>query len=261
MNKKYECGCKEYDTVSELDIKRLTPYIQPILSDKLDIYGGEVLLRYQLPNGTICPASKFINKLASSGLLPDVTSYILSDIIKNERDLISNYHIFINTTPQLFEDKIFINDCINIAQKNKFKLVLELTEQEPFLEEGRGTSMIKSLSKLGIMFALDDFGTGCSVLSYLKHLPIDYIKIDKLFIQDALFDVRSRIIIDAIIRMSENMNIRVIAEGIENEKQFNVLKKLGVKYFQGYHLGKPMSLTSFIGGISKKTISIHDDLL
>ncbi len=242
MNNSVGTESKELDTVREIDKKRIIPYIQPILSDNLDMFGGEVLLRYLSSKGTIWPASEVISKIIVSGLLPEITSHLLSQVIAYIQNFTPDYHVFINTTPQLFEDRIFITNCINIAQEKKVKLVLELTEQESFLGEGRGTSIINTLSELGVKFALDDFGTGCSVLSYLKYLPIDYIKIDKLFIQDILFDARSRIIVDAIISMSKSMNIRIIAEGIESKEQFNILKKMGGEYFQGYYLDRPMPL-------------------
>ena len=98
------------------------------------------------------------------------------------------------------------------------------------------------LSNLGVLIAIDDFGTGYSSLQYLRQLPIDYLKIDKSFIDDIQTNENAEVIIRTINSMAKNLNLKTVAEGVETEEQFSLLKKLGCDYFQGYLFGTPGDL-------------------
>ncbi len=97
---------------------------------------------------------------------------------------------------------------------------------------------------MGVMIAIDDFGTGYSSLEYLRQLPIDYLKIDKSFVFDLDKEDSSRVIIETIISMANHLNLKTVAEGVETEAQFEILKSIGCDLFQGYLFGKPGDLMS-----------------
>jgi EAL domain-containing protein (putative c-di-GMP-specific phosphodiesterase class I) len=101
------------------------------------------------------------------------------------------------------------------------------------------------LRKEGIRFALDDFGTGYSSLTYLKKLELDIIKIDRAFIQDIINDKNDAALVDAILSIAHNFNMKVIAEGVEELNQVKQLSKMGCKYFQGYYFSRPIPLNEF----------------
>jgi EAL domain-containing protein (putative c-di-GMP-specific phosphodiesterase class I) len=102
-----------------------------------------------------------------------------------------------------------------------------------------------ALRKLGIRFSMDDFGTGYSALGYLKRLPVDELKIDRTFVEDIHEDDQSRAMAEAILGIAGFLGLRVVAEGIENEQQFELLRDKGCNLFQGYHLGRPMTAEAF----------------
>ena len=96
-----------------------------------------------------------------------------------------------------------------------------------------------SLKTKGVRFALDDFGTGLSSLTYLKQFPVDYVKIDGSFVRDIMTDPVDRNLVKAINQLAHTMNIKTIAEYVENEEIHNVLDEMSIDYVQGYHIGRP----------------------
>ena len=103
-----------------------------------------------------------------------------------------------------------------------------------------------SLRERGVRFSLDDFGTGYSSLSYLKQLPLDQLKIDKSFIQDALIDRNSEAIVEIIMSLAVNLGLRVVAEGVETEDQWSFLKGNNCHSFQGYYFGRPVDVAELM---------------
>jgi EAL domain-containing protein (putative c-di-GMP-specific phosphodiesterase class I) len=104
---------------------------------------------------------------------------------------------------------------------------------------------MRALKKLGVRFSMDDFGTGYSSLSNLKQLPIDQIKIDQSFVRDLTTDEDDAVIVATIISMAKQMGLVVIAEGVENEAQRDLLITLGCRYFQGYLFSQPLPIVEF----------------
>ena len=107
------------------------------------------------------------------------------------------------------------------------------------------------LNKLGIRLALDDFGTGYSSLQYLKRLPLEQLKIDQSFIRELDTDKDDRAIVSTIIAMASNLNVEVIAEGVETESQKQFLIERGCSRFQGYLFGKPVPIDQFVTSLLK----------
>ena len=122
---------------------------------------------------------------------------------------------------------------------------LELTETVLLQNVDKSLNMVKLLKNTGVKLAIDDFGTGYSSLSYLKKLNADKLKIDRSFIKDLPDDIDSIAITRAIIQMSHELGIRIVAEGVENKIQADLLKDMGGDVFQGYYYGRPMNSDDF----------------
>lgn len=139
-----------------------------------------------------------------------------------------------------------ISNNIKKSISKKLKIVIELTETSVIGDTEKAIQSINLFHNCGIEVALDDFGSGYSSLSYLQDLPIDYIKLDKKFIDRITESEKGKIIAENIIIMANKMKIKVIAEGIENEGQLLKLEKIGCNYAQGYYISKPLTLNDFI---------------
>ena len=128
---------------------------------------------------------------------------------------------------------------------NPENIVLEITESFAINDMERVLKIVEGIKKLGPMIALDDFGTGYSSLNYIKQLPFDIIKVDKTFIDDIVEDEYAQAFIRLIVGLSKTLGTKIVVEGVENEQQYRLLKKLGVNYIQGYLFGKPLPSDEF----------------
>jgi EAL domain-containing protein (putative c-di-GMP-specific phosphodiesterase class I) len=124
-------------------------------------------------------------------------------------------------------------------------LELELTESSMMQDAPHAVETLNRLRKLGIIISVDDFGSGYSSLSYLKHLPIDVLKIDQTFVRDMNTDPNDAAIVMAIITLAHSLNLKAIAEGVETEEQFNLLRLLRCDEVQGYLFSKPVPAEAF----------------
>lgn len=129
---------------------------------------------------------------------------------------------------------------------DKIKLVLELTEKACFLSDSAFRNAFNRLRANNVLFALDDFGVGYSNYSYLQALPVDFIKVDKSFIKPLGQNKNANMILDSIIQVANNLNIDVVAEGVETKEQAKLLLAKGVKYLQGYFMGHPLPMDDFV---------------
>lgn len=118
-------------------------------------------------------------------------------------------------------------------------LQLEITESVVAENIYDSIEQMEQLRSIGVTFSLDDFGTGFSSLSYLRQLPIDELKIDRSFVENLLYDEDGYAIVQSILQLARSLNLSVVAEGIEKFEQWQILKKLGCRRFQGYLFGRP----------------------
>jgi EAL domain-containing protein (putative c-di-GMP-specific phosphodiesterase class I) len=124
-------------------------------------------------------------------------------------------------------------------------LAVEVTESAILTDPAAAAVHLAELAEMGVQVALDDFGTGFSSLSHLLALPLHIIKVDRSFVAGIVDDVRAREVVRAIISMSENLGVRVVAEGVETEAQADMLRSLGCPLAQGYLFGRPMPLADW----------------
>ncbi|MBT8438224.1 MAG: EAL domain-containing protein, partial [Gammaproteobacteria bacterium] len=142
----------------------------------------------------------------------------------------------------------FLKDVSEITKKygvSSSSLDLELTESLLLKETEKTILMVKAVKQLGVKLSIDDFGTGYSSLSYLKRLNADQLKIDRSFIKDIPYDQDSISITRAIIHMSHDLGLKLVAEGVENKKQYELLQALGCDFCQGYYFSRPVDPDTF----------------
>ena len=218
-----------------------------LASNNHHLVGMEVLLRWKNPIlGSVSPAI-FIPIAEQMGLISEIGDWILltslnqykiwenRNLFKNELTLAVNFSIHQLRRANLFE---IISNSISKNEVNPHCLEIEITESIFMDEKEHIISVIKQLRKLGVLITLDDFGTGFSSLGYLSQIPLDILKIDKIFVDQLVEDKR---MVTTIIKLAHQFNLKVVAEGVENKDQLEILNSINCDYIQGFYLSKPLS--------------------
>ncbi|PSW45997.1 EAL domain-containing protein [Photobacterium leiognathi] len=222
----------------------ICPYIQPIVDQDKRVIGGEVLARWFKRNGTMVSPMEFIPKLEKYSLIPLLTTQLLTQVLHSELLKRSeNLMLSFNLTEKCLHDKNIQALCIKLAAH--CQLVLEFTESSEFENVSETLETMQLLRLHGIQFALDDYGTGYSSLYYLNLYDFDSLKIDKSFVDKIELSELTLHIIESIVLLASKLNIKLIAEGVENKEQLSTLEKLGVHKYQGFLFYKPESIASF----------------
>jgi EAL domain-containing protein (putative c-di-GMP-specific phosphodiesterase class I) len=154
----------------------------------------------------------------------------------------------VNISAAQFCQPGFVDQVLGVLQRtraNPRKLKLELTESMLVENVDETIARMKALKAHGVEFSVDDFGTGYSSLAYLRHLPLDQLKIDRAFVRDIIIDTQCEVIARTIISLGGGLGLSVIAEGVETEQQHDHLKKPGCRLFQGYPFSRPLPLRDF----------------
>ena len=226
---------------------------QPIVSAKTDrIIAIESLLRWNHPKlGSVLPCD-FIPIAEKTGLILAIGDWVLQSSCiqaKQWQTADKPIRICVNLSPRQFQNRYNQKDTHLITSIKKALeesnlapdlLEVEITESVMIKNSTNCINTIKKLKNLGVRIACDDFGTGYCALNYLKYFPIDTIKIDKSFIDGITHNPVDLAIIRAIILLAKQLNINVVAEGVECNEQINLLKEIGCEIFQGYYYSKPV---------------------
>ncbi|HHX00207.1 MAG TPA: EAL domain-containing protein [Acholeplasmataceae bacterium] len=235
----------EVDLANAVKNNEFVMYLQPQLNNKTNkIVGYEALVRWNNPKYAYESPATFLELAEKNNYIVDIGRFIINESFKIAKDLeIYDIRISINISPVQLLHTGFVYDIINAFNKYGLKegsIAIEITET--FLMESLDEIIDKLnlIRKNGIHIHLDNFGTGYSSMLYLKDLPIDGISITKEFIKDAQSDEFSRSIIDQIIKLANNLDLEVVAEGVENEQQNRILVNLGCKIVQGYYISKAL---------------------
>ncbi|MCL6415534.1 EAL domain-containing protein [Aestuariirhabdus sp. Z084] len=222
---------------------------QPKIDGDGKVYGVEALVRWKNQQLGFVPPDRFISVAESCGLIPALGEFIikttLTDIASLQKEIDFEFNVAINISVQQFFHANFV-DLLEqeIAGRNipYDKITLEITESL-FIEDIDALLLIlQRIRSLGMEISLDDFGTGFSSLGMLRRLPIDELKIDKSFVDNILTEEPARQMVQSIIAISQNYQMSVIAEGVEEIEQAQLLKDFGCYHFQGYHFARPLPL-------------------
>lgn len=205
------------------------------------ITGVEVLIRWKHDEwGDIAP-KRFINIAEDSGLIVPIGKWVLSEACKQAKtwldDGLQTLNIAVNISAKEFLQKDFVNGVRAILHETQLPagcLELEITETVLMRDVLTSKEILQQLKELGVQLAVDDFGTGFSSLNYLKQFPIDVLKIDQSFINDIESVLDDGTIVNAIICMGNSLDLKVVAEGIENQNQLDFLNKHHCEEGQGY---------------------------
>lgn len=229
-------------------------YLQPKYNVVKNIVeGAEVLVRWNHPKLGIIPPGEFIPYIYNSDLEVVFDYYIFDKTIKCIELLRKNginTKLSINISPKaLLNDNLLehIRRNINNCSKDVINsLEIEIIESTSIDNLEKANSILNEFSKLGFGISVDDFGTGYASLDYIKSLPIDTVKIDRVFVMDMLSDPTDLNITEVVILLAKAFNKNIIAEGVENLETAAALQKLGCEVLQGYVISKPLSIDDFI---------------
>ena len=208
----------------------------------------EALARWTNPTLGAVPPYEFIELAEHNGMILELGDYILKRSLetcarlrkRHEQD----YMIAVNVSPKQFHDPQFASRVLNILTELQLpanSLTLEITESVLIDNKEKSDLVIQELCASGIKIAMDDFGTGYSSLSYIRHYPFDILKIDKEFIDDLATDPKSVRLVEATLAMAKSLGISVVAEGIEDAEQAELLVQKGCEYAQGYFFSRPLN--------------------
>ena len=230
-----------------IEEKQFVLYYQPkvnVTSGK--IVGVEALIRWKEPESDIVPPSRFIPILEETGMILDVGKWALEEAVRVHRKWksagLNTGRIAVNVSALQLRQKDFVKIVEDATGplEGDIGIDIEITETMLMHDITHSLSVLGAIRKLGVMISIDDFGTGYSSLSYLARLPIDYLKIDRSFINKIVDRADDLEIASAIISMANSLNLKTIAEGVENQEQAELLKVLGCHQMQGYLISRPL---------------------
>ncbi|HEX7762192.1 MAG TPA: EAL domain-containing protein [Cellvibrio sp.] len=245
----------ENDLRRAIEQQQLTLYYQPQVDLKTgEMTGVEALVRWQHPERGIVSPAHFIPLAEETGLIVPIGEWVLREACRQQKLWLDagKYigKIAVNLSPRQFRQKNFPGKVesilaeIGLAAKY---LELEITESCAMEHAGETINQLNQLNQMGMYLAIDDFGTGYSSLAYLQRFPVQKLKIDRSFIHDIHDDANYAAIAKSIIGLAHNMQMRVIAEGVENEGQAEWLRTHGCDQAQGFFYAKPMTAKQLEG--------------
>jgi diguanylate cyclase (GGDEF)-like protein len=225
-----------------LDEKRIRPFFQPIskmANGEIQIH--ELLMRIELENH-IVTANDFIDVAENMGIVHKMDYQLIEQAFIQVNSQGYPGMLFINLSPKALIVSEFIARVRALAEAADIepqRIVFEITERETVSNLSRLEKFVQDLKMQGFSFAIDDFGSGFSSYQYIKHFPIDYIKIEGEFIRNMVKDEVYRAIIKSIVTLARELGIKTIAEYIEDAGVLDAVKEFGIDYAQGYYIGRP----------------------
>jgi len=237
-----------------LDKKELFLVYQPQMDIATRrITGLEALLRWQHPELGLVPPDRFIRIAENSGLIIPIGEWVLRTACSRVREWqdegLPALPVAVNVSAVQFRQEGFcelIRRVLHETGLSPHHLELELTESLLLSNADVTFSVLRELKAMGLKLAIDDFGTGYSSLSYLKQFPVSKLKIDRSFVRDVAVNADDAAITTAIISMAKSLNLKVIAEGVENEAQMSFLRAHQCDEIQGYYFSKPLSAAEVV---------------
>jgi diguanylate cyclase (GGDEF)-like protein len=247
-----------HDLRQAIDQGAITVAYQPKarLSDGV-VVGVEALARWTHPDHGFVPPDEFIPLAERTGLIEDLTFAVLLQALEQQRlwrELGYDLGMAVNVSARVLLDAEFpvkVQRALTLTGGSAARLTLELTESSVMDEPARVISLLAELSALGITISIDDFGTGYSSLAYLQQLPARELKIDKSFVFPITANEGAASIVRSVVDLARNLGLQVVAEGIEDQGAWDILRDMGCDIAQGYFLSKPVAgelLTPWLDG-------------
>jgi EAL domain-containing protein (putative c-di-GMP-specific phosphodiesterase class I) len=225
--------------------ERLLLYAQPIVDlQTLEVVQRELLLRVREPDGNVVGPGGYLPVAEQCGLIGDIDRWVIR---RGAEIAATGCPVHVNVSARSISDRTVldhIESCIEQTGADPRLLVFEITETALIRDEAAARAFAERLHSLGCKLALDDFGTGYGGFTFLKQLPIDYLKIDVEFVRDLASNTASRHVVEAVVALARAFSLQTVGEGVEDAETLTLLRELGVDYAQGYHIARPGPLDS-----------------
>lgn len=219
-------------------------YAQPVVSlPGLEVVQQELLLRVVEPDGTVSLPTPYVDAAERLGMMGRIDRWVARRATEYAA---AGATVGINLSAMTLSDLTFVTDLegwLEGTGADPALLTVEITETSIVSDERSAIAFVHGLHDLGVRVALDDFGAGYGGFTYLKHLPVDVVKIDREFVHDLTSNERSRHVVRAVVDLARSFGLQTLAEGVEGEDVLQVLCCLGVDLAQGFHLGAPAPMT------------------
>ncbi len=247
-----------------LENREFVVFYQPkIDSVSRKIVGAEALIRWQKPDGTMLFPDSFIPIFERTGTIVELDYYVYDSVCRYLRKRIDEnmpvVPVSMNVSRvHMMQDKIidYVESLMAKYQIDPKLLEFEITESLYVENLDIAVNLVKKFKKLGVKVSIDDFGSGYSSLNVLRKLPIDILKLDKVFLEDYLDNSQDQIIVISVVDMAKKLKIKVLCEGIETEGQADFLEKSGCDFMQGYYFSKPVAEVKFSDMLNKDAIDV-----
>lgn len=242
--------------------KQISLHYQPQVNLKTGIITGmEALLRWENPEVGFIPPATFIPLAAKTDLIFQLGKWVLKTACEQnlswQKEGLPTFPISINLSAKEFQHPRLVETIAQTLATTGLDphwLEIEVTESTLKIHPSLAKKTLEDLKSLGVRISLDDFGTGHSALGYLKYFPLNTLKIDQHFIRDLRSDAHDLALISAILAMGRGFNFRVVAEGIENEHQLNILRHLQCEEAQGYWFSRPLKVKDATQFLQQKVL-------
>ncbi len=230
-----------------------TLYYQPKINT-LDgsMHGAEALIRWNSSSFGMVPPNQFIPLAERDDTILDLGHWVMDEAARQwvswfgNRDVSAT--ISVNVSTKQLEDPTFIKRLEQVLERTEIdasRFELEITESLMMMNVHETVKVLQDIKKLGVMLSIDDFGTGYSSLSHLSLLPIDTLKIDRSFIHPMQASRESRDLVRNLIKLGHDLGVHIVAEGVEEEKQLNILRAYGCDVIQGYYFSPPVPAADY----------------
>nr|WP_086938366.1 GGDEF and EAL domain-containing protein [Thaumasiovibrio occultus] len=227
-------------------------YYQPVVNiTDGTVLGAEALLRWHSPSRGVVPPIQFIPLIEDNGMIVEIGQQVLEQACLDTQASIeegywpADFNMHVNlSVRQLMQNDFLVKlqSALSISRLSPKNLTLEITESRLASNNSQMVRVLESIRQIGVKIAIDDFGTGYSSLAYLNQLPFDKVKIDRSFVKDANIYPQRRNIVNAIINLTKGLGADLVAEGVENQAQADLLIELGCEKAQGFLFSKPEPL-------------------
>ncbi|MBP5262663.1 MAG: EAL domain-containing protein [Clostridiales bacterium] len=234
-----------------IETRQIRPYLQPIVDSKGMLAGAEALVRWIHPEEGFMNPGAFIPLFERNGLISYVDKHMwrcACEILADWKERGIESFISVNISPKDFYYMDVVSELKSLVEEHgvdPVKLRVEITETAITNNPQSMFDIVSDLRNYGFIVEMDDFGSGYSSLNLLKDMSFDVVKIDMQFLKDSERNMKAGIIINNIIRMSEDLELDTLTEGVETAKQYEMLYSMGCKLYQGYYFSKPVSVEDF----------------
>ena len=250
----------EQHSRTDLDLMRALPkalaagevqlYYQPKLEARTDTFkSAEALIRWIRPETGLVPTERFIQVAEESGAIRNLTKWVIARAISDQKRMMEEgfiLDIYVNISGQLLHDRGFAQEALELVQGAAGKIGFEITETAVIEDPEAALANLRDFTSAGIRLAIDDYGSGLSSLAYLKQLPANELKIDRMFVSGLTESHRDPLLVRSSIDLAHALEMEVTAEGVDDAMSLSLLRIMGCDLLQGYYISPPLPLAEFI---------------